>query len=78
MTKRKQYTEEFKREAVRLLITRGAQTVAEIAKSLGVQGSQLYKWRKVFADVEITATSGRGKSKEEELESLCERRFVDM
>ncbi len=30
----KHYTEEFKREAVRLLVTRGAQSVAEIAKSL--------------------------------------------
>ena len=30
--KKKHYTEEFKREAVRLLVTRGAQSVAEIAK----------------------------------------------
>ena len=68
--KKKHYTEEFKREAVRLLVTRGAQSVAEIAKSLGVQSSQLYDWRKRFADVEVTAQSGRGESKDEELERL--------
>jgi transposase len=68
--KKKRYTEEFKREAVRLLVTRGSQSVAEIAKSLGVQSSQLYEWRRRFADVEVTAQSGRGESKDEELERL--------
>ena len=68
--KRKIYTEEFKREAVRLLVTRGAQPVAEIAKSLGVPTSLLYDWRRRFSDVEATAVSGRGESKDEELERL--------
>jgi len=42
--KKQHYTEEFKREAVRLLVTRGAQSFAEIAKRLWVQSSQLYDW----------------------------------
>ncbi len=42
MAKRKSYSEEFKREAVRLLVTRGERPVAEVAKGLGVSASQLY------------------------------------
>lgn len=68
--KRKIYTEEFKREAVRLLVTRGTQTVAEIARSLVVPASLLYDWRRRFADVEVVAVSGRGESKDEELERI--------
>ncbi len=45
MAKRKRYTEEFKRVAVRLLVTRGETPAREIARSLGVTGSQLYQWR---------------------------------
>ena len=51
MKKRKQYTEEFKREAVRVLVTRGAQTVAGIAESLGAQSSQ-------FGDIYTQTTLG--------------------
>lgn len=68
--KNKRYTEEFKREAVRLLVTRGDQPAAEIAKSLGVQCSQLYEWRKRFGDIESLASNGRGESKDEELDRL--------
>jgi transposase len=68
--KKTRYTEEFKREAVRLLMTRGDRSTDEIAESLGVYPSRLYEWRKRFADVELTATSGRGESKDEELERL--------
>jgi transposase len=70
MAKRKQYTEEFKREAVRLLVTRGERSAAEVAKGLGVAGSVLYQWRKAFTDIEVTAVNGRGESKEEELSRL--------
>tara|TARA_R110000868_G_scaffold260071_1_gene518326 strand:- start:968 stop:1264 length:297 start_codon:yes stop_codon:yes gene_type:complete len=68
--KNKRYTEEFKREAVRLLLDRGEQSAAEIAKSLGVQASQLYEWRKRFGDMAVAATGGRGEGKDEELERL--------
>ena len=44
--KRRQYPEEFKRQAVRLLESRGEQTAAEIATDLGVSAGQLYQWRK--------------------------------
>ena len=43
-TKRKRYTKEFKLEAVRLL-EKGNQPPADIARELGVQRNQLYKWQ---------------------------------
>lgn len=44
MTQRKSYTEEFKREAVRLL-EESDQSPNEIALDLGVRRNQLYKWQ---------------------------------
>lgn len=40
----KKYPEEFKREAARLMATRGERSVAEIAESLGVADANLYRW----------------------------------
>ena len=76
MAKRKSYSEEFKREAVRLLLTRGERPVAEVAKGLGVSSSQLYQWQRRYADVAATAVNGRGESKDEELARL-RRESVD-
>lgn len=70
MAKRKQYTEEFKREAVRLLVTRGERPASEVAKGLGVAESQLYDWKKKQGDVAASAANGRGESKDEELKRL--------
>jgi len=70
MAKRKRYTEEFKREAVRLLVTRGDQPAAEVSKGLGVSTGQLYQWQKDFSDVAVTARNGRGESTDEELARL--------
>jgi len=70
MAKRKSYSEEFKREAVRLLVTRGERPVAEVANGLGVSSSQLYQWQRRYADVAATAVNGRGESKDEELARL--------
>jgi len=70
MAKRKSYSEEFKREAVRLLVTRGKRPVAEVAKGLGVSSSQLYQWQRRYADVAQAAVNGRGETKDEELARL--------
>jgi len=45
MSTRRRYTEEFKIEAVRLVLNRGERTIADIAESLGVGENQLYRWR---------------------------------
>ena len=41
---RRQYDEQFKSEAVRLLET-GQRSVPDVAKSLGVSANLLYRWR---------------------------------
>jgi len=46
--KKRSYSDEFKREALRLMETRGEATVAEIAQSIGVKPSQLYEWKKAL------------------------------
>lgn len=45
MAKRKRYTEEFKIEAVRLVLNRGERTISDIAEALGVSSTQLTRWR---------------------------------
>ena len=48
--KQRYHSEEFKREAVRLLATRGDSTAADIAESLGVSAPLLYRWRKLYGE----------------------------
>ena len=67
MGKRRQYSEEFKREAVRLFVTRGEQPASAVAKSLGVAESLLYNWRKQLGDIAETAVNGRGETRDQEL-----------
>lgn len=43
-TDRRTYTEEFKREAVGLMETSG-KAIAEIARDLGINDNNLYRWR---------------------------------
>jgi len=52
--RRRDLTEEFKREAVRLLSTSG-RTVGEIAADLGIGKSTLTHWRRRFAEADLLA-----------------------
>jgi len=70
MPKRRRYTEEFKREAVRLLATRGTGTAKDVAESLGVAENMLYAWRRQYEDVTAQVREERGESPEEELKRL--------
>jgi len=45
MAKRKRHTEEFKREAVAAVESRGTRSIADVTASLGIAASQLYQWR---------------------------------
>jgi transposase len=44
MAKRKRFTTEFKREAVRMMANSG-KAPADIARELGIHRNQLYKWK---------------------------------
>lgn len=69
--KRKKHSEEFKREAVRLLETRGERTVADVAASLGVAENLLHAWKRKLGSVaEQVRTERGGETAEEELKRL--------
>jgi transposase len=69
--KRKKHAEEFKREAVRLLETRGERTVADIAASLGVAQNLLHAWKRKHGNAaeEVRRERG-GETQEEEVKRL--------
>lgn len=69
--KRKKHTEEFKREAVRLLETRGERTVADVAGGLGVAENLLHLWRKKYgSSAERVRRERGGETPEDELKRL--------
>ena len=70
MAKRRKHTDDFKREAVRLMETRGERTVADVAESLGVSDGQLHDWKKKFGDVAEEVRRERGETPEQELKRL--------
>jgi transposase len=71
MTKRKGFSPEFKREAVRLLET-SQKSSADLARELGVRGNQLYKWKEQLGKRGAGAFpgSGRGSGSSDELARL--------
>jgi transposase len=72
MAKRKQkrYPEDFKREAVRLMMARGDRTVAEIANDLGVSPKQLYNWRRTYGPSAEQGLNANGETLEQEVKRL--------
>ena len=69
--KRRKHTEEFKREAVRLLENRGERAVADIAASLGVAENLLHAWkRKLGSAAEQVRKERGGETPEDELKRL--------
>jgi len=60
MSKRKQFTREFKVEAVRLL-DEGKKPAAELARELGVRRNQLYKWKEKIDQRGSEAFPGTGR-----------------
>jgi len=49
---RRVFTEEFKREAVRLVETSGL-TIRQVANDLGIGLSTLTRWKRVYRDAEL-------------------------
>jgi transposase len=69
---RRQYTREFKEEAVRLS-ERGDQTVRQTAQDLGIPEKQLHRWRSEKRASQYSGTRfapGQGQARDEELEQL--------
>ena len=64
--KRNKYTEEFKRDAVRLMRNRGERTVAQVADDLGVPTNQLHRWAAKFDRLDVAKRNDRGETIEEE------------
>lgn len=72
MAKRKRYTEEFKKDAVRLMLARGTQTIAAIAAKVGVSQSQLHRWHERYA-AEVTGAPALSQQERQEVERLRRR-----
>jgi transposase len=69
---RRQYTREFKEEAVRLS-ERGDQTVRQTAQDLGIPEKMLHRWRSEQRASQHPGTRfapGHGQARDEELERL--------
>lgn len=63
MDARKQFTPEFKREAVQLLES-GSRPASALARELGIRRNQLYKWQREFQTRGAGAFPGSGARKE--------------
>jgi transposase len=72
---RRQFTREFKLEAVRLIKQRGV-SYAQASKDLGVHPTQLRNWVKQLADDPQHAFPGHGQMKPEQLEIAQLKREV--
>lgn len=59
--KQRKYTEEFRREAVRLMETSG-QAIAQIARDLGVNDGVLYRWRDAYGQRARLESSPNGRN----------------
>ena len=74
MPKYRKYTLEFKREAVRMMLSRGERTVEDVAKSLGIATSLLDKWRaKYGATVKVAPRIGKETAEQLEIRELRKR-----
>ena len=73
MTKRKSFSPEFKREAVRLLET-SQKSSADLGRELGVRRNQLYKWKEQLSQRGAGAFpgSGRGSGSNDEVGSTTQ------
>jgi transposase len=66
----KQYSCEFKREAIRLAEI-GDKTASQVARELGIRVNQLFKWRKQLeAEKAAGGVAKRGRPPDGELERL--------
>ena len=75
MAERKQYTKDFKQQAV-CLVTEQGLSIAQAARDLGLNDNVLSRWKKELAQQGEQAFSGQGRAQEDELAWL--RREVEV
>jgi transposase-like protein len=68
-TERRKYAEEFKGEAVQLMETRGKAN-AELARDLGINDNNLYRWRNLYGRQSEPTAKGNLTDMEAELKRL--------
>lgn len=69
MAARKQYTKEFKQQAVSLITEQGL-GIAQAARDLGLRENLLSRWKKELAQQGQQAFPGHGRTQEDELAQL--------
>ncbi len=78
LVERKQYSAEFKRDAVHMM-TEGGQSASQVARTLGINSNLLHKWKRQLALAQETQAAGRhgyeafpgqGRAHDEELVKL--------
>lgn len=67
---RRQFSREFKIEAIRQLELRGSRPVKDVAEALGVAENMLHAWRRELGSEAEAVMAARGESKDQELERL--------
>ena len=67
---RKKYTEEFKRDAVRMMRSRGTRTIAQVADDLGVAPNLLHRWASKAERDAVSKRSVEGETLEQEVRRL--------
>ena len=69
MSKRRSYTEEFKREAIAFANQPGV-TLAQIGQELGINPNMLSRWRRELERNGAIAFPGKGHARDEEMARL--------
>jgi transposase len=72
---RRQYTENFKQEAVRL-VRESARPVAQVARDLGIPDNLLYRWRAQHQQATAQGTTRAGQRTETEELTRLKRELV--
>jgi transposase len=72
MGKRRRHTEEFKKDAVRLMLARGTRTIAEVANGIGVSASMLNRWHQKYGP-EVSGGAVRSQAEREDVEKMRRR-----
>jgi transposase len=69
MSKRRKFSEEFKREALELVRQPGV-TVSQVARDIGIGAGLLGRWRRELENDKAKAFSGSGVPRDQEMAAL--------